>query len=135
MIEQAVVQANSSSEYRYLVDLLAGVILLGTPHTGSKSHKWGSILAHVANLADYGETVLMDDVDERSMKIFDLICEFMEIMINTDLAKTKAVVCFSENAPTNYLRRVTNFGPSVQRKMSAMVSLFTSYTNHQTGAY
>ena len=48
VIEQAVVQANSAGgRYEYLVKLIGGVILLGTPHRGSGSQKWGLIVANL----------------------------------------------------------------------------------------
>ena len=121
MIEQAIVQANSVGDrYEYLVKLIGGIVLLGTPHQGSKSQKWGSIMANLASLVGYGEDGLMKEVDEKSMKIFDLISHFKKIMIGTDLAKT-AVVCFYENRPTNYLSRVLKTGQWIQRQTSSMV--------------
>ena len=123
VIEQAVVQANSAGgRYEYLVKLLGGLVFLGTPHQGSKSQKWGSIMANLANLIDYGEAGLMNDVDEKSMKIFDLVSNFKKIMISMDLAKT-AVVCFYENRPTNYLSRVIKTGRWIQRQTSSIVRM------------
>lgn len=134
VIEQAVVQANSAGgRYEYLVKLIGGVVLLGTPHQGSKSQKWGSIVANLARLIDYGETGLMEEVDEKSMKIFDLISEFKRIMISIDLAKT-AVICFYENHPTSYLSRVIKTGPWLQGQTSSVVRiidwLFRHKNNH-----
>lgn len=113
--------ASAGGRHEYLVNLIGGVILLGTPHLGSKTQKWGSVLASLAHLIEYGETGLMMDVDEKSMKIFDLVYEFMQIMIRTDLAKTNAVVCFCENLPTDYLRRFVSLGGWLQEKTSSMV--------------
>ena len=113
--------ANSAGgRYEDLVKLFGGIVLLGTPHQGSKSQKWGSIMANVAHLIDYGETGLIEECDEKSMKIFDLISEFKKIMINMDLAKT-AIVCFYENTPTTYLSRYTNIGPWIQGQISSIV--------------
>ena len=121
MIEQAVVRANSAgSRYEYLVKLIGGVVLLGTPHEGSKLQKWGSIMANLANMVEYGENVLMTEVNGKSMKIFDLISEFKKIMIRMDLANT-AVICFYENRPTSYLSRVLKTGQWIQRKTASMV--------------
>ena len=123
VIEQALVQANSTGgRYEYLVKLVGGVVLLGTPHQGLKSQKWGSIIANLANLIDCGEIGLMKEVDEKSMKIFDLISDFKKIMIRMDLAKT-AVICFYENLPTNYLSRVIKTGPWFQKQISSMVRI------------
>ncbi|KAM0803687.1 hypothetical protein BDR22DRAFT_45834 [Usnea florida] len=121
VIEQAVVQAQSvGNRYEYLVKLIGGVVLLGTPHQGSQSQKWGSIIAQVASVVDCGETALMKEVDEKSMKIFDLVSEFKKIMISLDLAKT-AVLCFYENLPTSYMARVVKTGEWLQRQTSSMV--------------
>ena len=123
VIEQAVVHANSvGGRYEYLVRLIGGIIFLGTPHQGSKPQKWGLIVANLANLIDYGESGLMKEVDEKSMKIFDLVSEFNKIMISTDLAKS-AVICFYENRPTNYLQRVIKTGQWIQRHTSSMVRI------------
>ena len=123
VIEQAVVQAQSvGNRYEYLVKLIGGVVLLGTPHQGSQSQKWGSIVAHVASVFDCGETALMKEVDEKSMKMFDLVSEFKKIMISLDLAKT-AVLCFYENLPTSYMARMVKTGERLQRQTSSMVRM------------
>lgn len=123
MIEQAVVQANSAGgKYEYLVELIGGVVLLGTPHRGSKSQKWGSIMASLASLTGFGETVLMEEVSEKSMKIFDLVSEFQSIAYRIGLAET-GVICFYENLPTNYLSRVTNIAHQLQNGFSSIVSV------------
>jgi len=128
-----VVRANSAgSAYEYLINLIGGIILIGTPHQGSKSQKWGAILARLAHLVECGETVLMDDVDEKSMKIFDMVEEFMQIMIRTDLAKTKATVCFYENRPTNYVERKVKVGGWIRDQTSAMVRECSGSDRHLT---
>ena len=122
VIEQAVVKANSAGgRYEPLIKLLGGVVLLGTPHRGSKLQKWGSIIANMARLIDYGETNLMEELEEKSTKILDMISEFMSIMIRTDLAK-RAVICFFENLQTDYSSRVAR-GWGLQGKASAMVRI------------
>lgn len=127
MIEQAIVTANSAgSMYEYLVQLVGGIVLLGTPHRGSKMQEWGAILARLGSLMDCGETVLMNEVDEKSMKMFDMVFEFMQIMIRTDLARTNAAVCFYENLPTNYSQRVGRMGSWIKEQTSAMVRVSVS---------
>lgn len=122
MIEQAVVTASSmASPYANLMTLLAGVVLLGTPHAGSKMQKWGSMLARLASMVEMGEPILMQDVDEKSMKIFDLVYDFMQVVVRTGLGKDDAVVCFYENMPTNYLQRYGISGNWVGKTVSSMV--------------
>jgi len=62
------------------------------------------------------------------MKIFDLVFEFMQIMIRTYLARTHAVICFCESAATNYLRR---FGTAAGLQISAMVCLMQAIEGHK----
>ena len=115
-------KANSAGgRYEPLIKLLGGIVLLGTPHQGSKLQKWGSIIANMARLMDYGETVLMDELEKKSTKILDMISEFMKIMIRMDLAK-KAVICFFENMQTDYSKRVAR-GRWLPGKASAMVRI------------
>ena len=117
------VQANSAGgRYEYLVKLIGGVVLLGTPHRGSGSQKWGLIVVKLASLIDYGEIGLMQKVDKNLMKIFDLVSAFKTIMISIDLAKT-AVICFYENCPTNYVSRVFKISKYIEKTISAIVSL------------
>ena len=124
MIEQAIVRANFvGSRYEYLVKLIGGVILLGTPHQGSKLQKWGSIMANLANLIEHGDNGLMKEVDENSMKIFDLVSDFQKIMISMYLAET-AVICFYENRKTNYFSRVFGTEHWMQGRTSSMVRTF-----------
>lgn len=108
-----------ASPYIRLLDYLGGVVLFGTPHKGSKVQKWGAILAQLAQMIEYGDTILMDDVDEHSMKIFDLRFDFMQIVIRTGLAE--AIVCFCENRPTNYVRRIGSLGGLLGDRVSVMV--------------
>ena len=87
-------------------------------------------MAKLGNLVEYGETTLMKEVDEKSMKIFDLVSAFKKIMISMDLAKT-AVICFYENRPTNYLSRVANTGQWIQGKISSMVRIANCFSWRQ----
>jgi len=123
VIEQAIVIANSAGgPYEYLINSLGGVLLLGVPHRGSKTQSLGSVLANVAKVFGCGETVMMDDVSVQSMKIFDVVHAFMQIVIRKDLAKHGAVICFYENTPTDYLRRAMDLGRLVSNQTSHIVS-------------
>jgi len=123
VIEQAIVNASlTGSGYERLHGLVGGIILLGTPHQGSKMQEWGSIVAKLASLGDLGETALMDAVDQSSMTTFDLVFNFMQVMIQMDMAKHKAVMCFYENLPTNYLRRTGISGRWIENHTSSIVS-------------
>jgi len=106
VIEQAVVTARlTGSLYEPLVDMIGGIILLGTPHQGSDMQKWGSLLARLADMIEMGESTMLEDVAKGSFKTFDMQHVFMQIMTVTRLAETHAAVCFYENLPTNYLAR------------------------------
>lgn len=122
VIEQAIVKASLiGSGYEALVRQLGGIVLLGTPHQGSKMQAWGSIVAKLASLGDFGETALMSDVDEKSMTTYDLVFNFMQVMIHTDMARAKAVVCFYENLPTDYSRRTGISSSWISSQTSSMV--------------
>jgi len=123
VIEQVIVNASlGRSGYERLHDLVGGIILLGTPHQGSKMQEWGSIVAKLASLGDFGETALMDVVDQSSMTTFDLVFNFMQVMIQMDTAKHKAVMCFYENLPTNYLRKTDISGRWIDNHTSSIVN-------------
>ena len=64
---------------------------------------------------------MMDDVSVQSMKIFDVVHAFMQIMIRKDLAKHEAIICFYENTPTDYLRRAVDLGRLVSDHTSRIV--------------
>lgn len=83
--------------------------------------KWGSILSRLGSMVERGERVLIDEVDEKSMKIFDLVYDFMEVVLRTNLGKEDAVVCFYENTPTKYLQRHGGLGDWIGRAVSRMV--------------
>lgn len=110
-----------TSPYAELINVIGGVLLLGTPHMGSKMQKWGSIISHLASMIELGEPMLIDEVDEKSMKIFDLVYEFMEVVVRTNLGKEDAVVCFYENMPTDYLQRYGYLGEWIGKTVSSMV--------------
>lgn len=127
--------ANSAGNmYEHLVNQLGGFIFLGTPHQGSQLQKWGSTFAHLASMIEYGETVLMDEVNVKSMKIYDMVSEFTEIMIRLNLAKANAIVCFHENLKTDYTRRAVPLMGWMAGKVSVMVGLIFRYSNGRTVA-
>lgn len=103
--------------------MLGGVVLFRTPHRGSPAQKWGQVLANLAELVQIGEPVMMQDVDEESMKIFDMIFDFMQLVIRVDLAKRDAIICFCENQATNYVRKAGRLAGWIGNKISAIVSI------------
>jgi hypothetical protein len=107
VIQKAVVSASiDGGRFQYLVDSVAGIILLGTPNRGSGAQKIGSIISRAAEAISYGQSGgPMMDVDENSMEINDLTSDFTKIAIRKDLVKTEAVVCFYENKRTDFGRR------------------------------
>ena len=122
VIEQAVVTARlSGSLYEPLIDMIGGIILLGTPHQGSDMQKWGEILARMAGMIEIGQTTMLEDVGTTSFKTFDMQHIFMQIMTVTRLAESRAVVCFYENLPTNYLERYGMLGGLIGTRTSSVV--------------
>lgn len=127
VIEQAITKANSAEgSYEYLVNSLGGILLLGVPHRGSKAQELASILANIAEAFGCGETAMLNDTSVRSMKLFDMVDAFMQIMIRKDLAKNDAVICFYENTPTDYTRRFLNLGNWIQTRISSMVRVLVA---------
>lgn len=51
-------------QYQYLVDLMGGVILLGTSHRASSAQTLGSMIAKTAQGVQWGENALLIDVAE-----------------------------------------------------------------------
>lgn len=102
VVEQAIVEASLiGSGCERLLGLVRGIILLGTPHEGFKMLEWGLIIAKLASLGDFGKRLSMDAVDQSSMITFDLVFNFMQVMIQMDMLKHKAVMCFYENLLTD----------------------------------
>lgn len=121
VIEQAVVIAGSiGSPYNaFLTKRLGGIVLFGTPHRESKAQTWGMTMAHLSQMIDYGESVMIDEMNDDSMKIFDLRFAFMQIVHKLDLVR--AVLCFCENKRTNYSKRTGTISALLGEKFSAMV--------------
>ena len=111
------------------MDVLGGVMLLGTPHRGSPAHKWGAIISQLASLMELGERGLMDEVAEDSIKIFNMVHDFMQVIHRIGLVAADAVVCFYENSATNYLQRYVSMGVRRDRSVSSMVRMTCNLTH------
>jgi len=95
VVEKAVVQSRQpGSPFGALGTTLGGVILLGTPHRGSPSEKWGSKLARTAALLGLGQENALIDTREESAEIRDLVQEFAWSMIGANMCKARRVVIF-----------------------------------------
>jgi hypothetical protein len=93
---------------------LEGVILLGTPHRGSPSEKWGSKLARAAAVLGLGQENALIDTREESAEIRDLVQEFAWAMIGADMCKARRVVIFFENKKSDYGRRLQSWLPGIK---------------------
>lgn len=109
VIEQAIVHAGSArrGQEPSLLDFLAGVIFLGTPHAGSDMAKFGVVAAKTAQLLSRGQTQLLLDVETGSWKIWDMVATFVKIVNDIQLRNDDAVICYFENRPTDYSRRIS----------------------------
>lgn len=125
VIEQALVKARHAGNiYSRLIELLGGIVLFGTPHRGSPTQRWGQILANLAELIQIGDPTMMQDLDEKSMKVYKMIFAFMQLVIQIDLAKKDAIICFCENKKTSYARKAGLIVGLVGSIISTMVSGF-----------
>ena len=108
MVEKAIIRMSTgSNDLRELSKWICGVVLLGTPHRGSKAQKWGAILARAAAAIHYGEYGgPMDDVSEDSSETWDLVDAFVTFMREAGLSDVKAGVVFSETKESNYGKRI-----------------------------
>jgi len=123
VVEKAIVQSRQpSSPFGALGKTLGGVILLGTPHRGSPSEKWGSKLARAAALLGLGQENALIDTREESAEIRDLIQEFAWSMIGANMCKARRVVIFFENKKSDYGRRLPSWLPGI--KWEDIVSTF-----------
>jgi len=108
VVEKAIIRLTTrSADLRELSKWICGVVLLGTPHRGSKAQKWGAILARAAAAIHYGEHGgPMDAVSEDSSETWDLVDAFVTFMREAGLSDAKAGVVFSETKESNYGRRI-----------------------------
>ena len=123
MIEQAIVQAGSigSVHGKRILDVLTGIVFLGTPHGGSDMTKFGLIVAHAAAVLNLGEATLLEDVERDSWRMRDMINDFIQIVHKKDLKNDDEIVCFFENKPTDYSTRVPFIGRFSSTMLSGMV--------------
>jgi len=123
VVEKAVVQSRQpNSPFQAVGKTLGGVILLGTPHRGSPSEKWGSKLARTAALLGLGQENALIDTREESAEIRDLVQEFAWSMIGANMCKARRVVIFFENKKSNYGRRLPSWLPGI--KLEDIVSAY-----------
>ncbi len=107
VIEKAIVRASvQKSTFQHLVDLVGGIVLFGTPHQGSKTQPWGSVIARAAQTIHLGESGLLMEVAEENMEIEDMVNDFARIMMQKG---PETVLVFFENQKSNYGRRVLSW--------------------------
>lgn len=125
MLEQAVVQAASTSSPlgSGLLEVICGIIFLGTPHAGSDMTRFGLMVANAAHVLDLGQSELLADVDLGSWKVWDMVASFIQTINKIGLSNDKEVVCFFENKPTDYTSRLPVLGRSLPNLFGGMVSL------------
>jgi len=122
VVEKAIIRMTTgSADLRELSVWICGVVLLGTPHRGSKAQKWGAILARVAAAIGYGRSGgPMDDVSEDSSETRDLVDAFVVFMREAGLSGANACVSLSETKTSDY-------GKRIGVKWKEIVSLERSY--------
>ena len=90
---------------------MRGIIFLGTPQKGSGADSIGGTIAMAAQALQLGDSNLIPDISADFIGTHDMVVDFATIMIQNDLTKTDSIVCFFENKPTDYGRRVGGLVP------------------------
>jgi hypothetical protein len=125
VLEQAIVQAASTSNAlgSGLLEVICGIIFLGTPHAGSDMTRFGLMVANAAHILDHGQSELLADVAPSSWKVWDMVASFIQTINKIGLNNDNEVVCFFENTPTDYTARLPVLGRSLPKLFGGMVSL------------
>jgi len=124
VIEQAIVQAGSAGSAHgvNILDVLVGIIFMGTPHAGSDMAKFGLTVAHAATVLNLGQATLLEDVEKDSWRMRETIDTFIQIVQGKSLKHDDEIVCFFENKPTDYSARVPFIGRLSSTLLSGMVT-------------
>ena len=114
VIEEALVEANQADgPFQYLAISTIGIVLLGTPHHGSKAAKWGELMAVSGKGLGLGsEERILKDLQLDSEPLNDLRYKFTLWLFRYSVA----TVCFFEQDKTDYGRK---FGVPWKEMVSA----------------
>jgi hypothetical protein len=78
LIIQAIVEANSDPEYKYLLDWVVGFVFLGTPHRGSATIEFARYVAHFGKWIGLGSgDTILNDLREESGALLELRNHFV----------------------------------------------------------
>ena len=102
--------------WRYIPQVTAGIIFLGTPHRGTKAAIWGEVYATIgAKLGAGSYNGILKDLQEDSEALGDILESFTRWLFLEGVP----VVCFYEQYETNYAKRLKI--PGLQLKVNQMV--------------
>ena len=89
--------------FQYLATSTVGIVFLGTPHRGTKSTKWGELIACSGKALGFAtEDRILKDLREDSETLMDLLYTFTLWLFRMSIP----VVCFFEQYVTDYGVRV-----------------------------
>lgn len=101
---QALVNADThNGPFEYIAVSTVGIVFLGTPHRGTKSTKWGELIAFSGkSLGFETENRILKDLREDSETLMDLLHTFTLWLFRMSIP----VVCCFEQYVTNYGARL-----------------------------
>jgi PGAP1-like protein len=95
IVKQALTSARVDSKHRSINEHTVGIIFLGTPHRGSETAAYGSLLANIATFVmNKHKPSLVEALKQNSVELLKLTSDFRH-----ELNKYK-VVSFYERRPT-----------------------------------
>ena len=112
IFSQALVSAKLHDEdFPCIVQSVAGIVFLGTPHRGSKSQSKASVIATIASAVSFGEqSSLLKFVEKDSEMLADLLHDFTRTVNTISIP----LFCFFEQHKTDIAKIIIRFkGPFV----------------------
>ena len=99
-----ILSANSrGGTEKRIAEYTAGIVFLGTPHSGCDSSKWGSLIVKSGKFLGLdGEDRILHDLKKDSEPLKQVVYDFTEWLFNNSVP----TVCFYEQYVTDYGRRV-----------------------------
>ncbi|KAI1405921.1 hypothetical protein F4819DRAFT_320439 [Hypoxylon fuscum] len=81
VFKKALIRARERDRYEELLRMVRGVAFFGTPHQGSKTANWGTIIANILNAASFElnmNTTLINNLEKQSGVLFEISESFVD---------------------------------------------------------
>lgn len=102
LVEQAILYANSETEFTYMPKLITGLIFLGSPFRGSEMQRYAYFVARIMSPAG-SHTGIIDDLGYDSPAMTDKLYSFCRLREKMHIP----VSCFFELYATNYGKKIS----------------------------